>query len=196
MAQEQSIDPERKHAGASRTQSPVARRRGLVLAFAAAGAISFWLPDVAIHAEAGPNLDARHAWAITALAPLIFLIAYFVARRLALKRHFKMAGPTMLLGVWVSGGLFMTVAAILSRSEFIGGTGIWRLVMIFMAVIPIVTLFLAAYDGSLLALLAITVGGLLILGFRSSVELWSSAGTASDMAVKTTVSEGDESRAA
>ena len=120
-----------------------------MLAFAAAGAISFWLPGY--YAEAGPNLDAGHAWVITMLAPLIFLFAYLVARRFALKRPFKMVGPTMLLGVWLSGGLFMTIAAILSRSEFIGGTGVWRLVMIFMSVIPIVTFFLAANDGSSLA---------------------------------------------
>jgi hypothetical protein len=32
-------------------------------------------------------------------------------------------GPTMLLGVWVSGGLFMTISALVSGSDFIGGTG-------------------------------------------------------------------------
>ncbi|HTT21523.1 MAG TPA: hypothetical protein VMG82_21520 [Candidatus Sulfotelmatobacter sp.] len=194
MAQGQSIDRD-KELGPSSSRVYAARRRGLLLAFAATGAISFWLPDVAIHAGAGPNLDARHAWAITVLAPAIFLFAYLVARRFALKYHFKRVGPTMLLGVWLTGGLFMTVGAILSRSEFIGGAGIWRIVMICMSVIPIVTFVLAALDGSALALLAITVGSLLILGFRASIALWSSADRASGAAVKT-VSEGNESRAA
>ena len=196
MAQGPSIDGDKKLVEPSCSHSQEPKRRVLVLAFAATGAISFWLPDVAIHAQAGPNLDARHAWAITVLAPLIFLLVYLVARRLATKRHFKMVGPIMLLGVWLSGGLFMTVAAILSRSEFIGGTGVWRLVMVFMSVIPIVTFILAASDGSLLALLAVTVGGLLILGFRSSVVLWSSAGTGDNLASKRSMSQGDESRAA
>ena len=107
----------------------------------------------------------RHVWAITLLAPAVFLFAYLVGRRLASKHHFKRAGPTMLLGVWLTGGLFMTFGAILSRSEFIGGNGIWRIVMIFMLVIPIVTFILATLDGSALALLAITVGGLLTWAF-------------------------------
>ena len=196
MAQGHSIDRDKKQIEVSCSQSHEPRRRKLALAFAAAGAISFWLPDVAIHAQGGPNLDVRHAWTITVLAPLTFLFAYLIARRLALKRHFKMVGPTMLLGVWLSGGLFMTIGAILSRSEFIGGTGIWRLVMILMSIIPIVTFFLAANEGSVLALLAITAGGLLILGFRSSVVLSNSVGTEDNLAANRPASQGDESRAA
>jgi len=188
MAKGHSIDRDQKQIEVSCSQSHEPRRRGSALAFAAAGALSFWLPDVAIHAQGGPNLDVRHAWTITVLAPLIFLFAYLVARRFALKRHFRMVGPTMLLGVWLSGGMFMTIGAILSRSEFIGGLGIWRLVMIFMSIIPVVTLFLAANEGSVLALLAITLGGLLILGFRSSVVLWSTAGTNDNLAANRPVS--------
>lgn len=189
MAQVQS------QAETSSSQSHITRPR-LALAFAAAGAISFWLPDVAIHADAGPNLDARHAWAMTAFAPAIFLFAYLVAQRFALKHHFKRVGPTMLLGVWLTGGLFMTVGAILSGSEFIGGTGLWRLVMILLSVIPIVTFILATLDGSVFALLAITVGGLLILGFRSSIALWRSGSTSSNSTVKKPMSQNDESIAA
>ena len=196
MAHAQSIDRDRKQVGASCSQSHEARLRGLALAFAAAGAVSFWLPDVVVHAHAGPNLDARHAWAITVLAPAMFLGAYLVARRLARQRHFKMVGPAMLLGVWLSGGLFMTLAAILSRSEFTGGTGIWRVVVIFMSVIPIVTFVLAAYDGSVFALLAITLAGLLVLGFRSTVALWNSSGTPRNIGVTGPVFHGDDSKAA
>jgi len=195
MAQGQSTDRD-KEPRPSRSRGYAAGRRGLLLAFATAGAISFWLPDAAIHAYAGPTLDARHAGAITVFAPAIFLFVYLVARRFAFKHHFNRVGPTMLLGVWLAGGLFMTLGAILSRSEFTGGTGVWRIVMILISVIPIVTFILAALDGSQFALLAITVGGLLILGFRASVALWSSAGRSGDVAVKTPASEGDESRAA
>ena len=196
MAQGQSTDRDKKQFAVSFSPSHESSWRGLAFAFAVAGAISFWLPDVAIHVEAGRSLDARHGWAITLLAPLIFLFAYLVARRFALNHHFKMVGPTMLLGVWLSGGLFMTIGAILSGSEFIGGTGIWRLVMIFLSVIPIVAFFLATYDGSLLALLAVTVGGLLILGFRSSLVLWSSAGRPNNLPVKRPMSQPNQSRAA
>lgn len=195
MAQAQSIYQDKKHLVAACSQSQQARRR-LAFAFGVAGAISFWMPDVIVHAEAGPNLAARHAWVITVLAPATFLFVYLVARRFALKHHFDRVGPMMLLGVWVSGGLFMTAAAILSGSEFIGGTGLWRLVPIVISVIPIVTYILAAYDGSLFALLAITLGGLLILGFRSSVALWRSAEKARNAADETSVAQSDESKAA
>lgn len=164
--------------------------------FAAAGAISFWLPDVVIHAASGPSMDARHASAMTVIAPAMFLLAYLVARRFALKHHFKGVGPMMLLGVWLSGGLFMSLAGILSRSDFPGGNGISRLLIIFVSVIPVVTFILAAYDGSLFALLAITLGGLLVVGFRSSATLWRSAATQDNVAVRRPISQANQSRAA
>ena len=83
----------------------------LTIWFAVAGALSFWLPDVAIHFYAGRNLDSRHIWAITILAPATFLLAYLLARRLAVKRDFRWLGAAMLLGVWITGGLFITLAA-------------------------------------------------------------------------------------
>lgn len=193
MAQLQSIRSDRNQVGFPRLQSHPRAIFGLALA--ALGAISFWLPDVVIHADAGPNLDARHAWAITLLGPAIFLVAYLGARRFALKRGFAKVGLTMLMGVWLSGGLFMTAAAILSRSEFIGGTGVWRLVAIFMSVIPIVAFILASYDGSVFGLLAITMGGLVILGVRASIALWSSGATVNRIAVKSP-SHGGRSNAA
>jgi hypothetical protein len=197
MAHRQAIERGTKQFDVSRSNSHAPRRQGLALAFAAAGAISFWLPDVVVHAEAGPKFDATHAWAITVLAPAMFLAAYLVARRFALKHHFKSVGPTMLLGVWLSGGLFMTMAAILSRSELIGGTGLWRLVVIVLSVIPIVTYILAAYDGSLFALLAVTMGGLLICGARSAWLLWASnPGETPNMVVVHRPAPRDQSKAA
>jgi hypothetical protein len=93
-------------------------------------------------------------------------------------------GPTMLLGVWVSGGLFMTISALVSGNDFIGGTGLWRLAIIPISIVPIVTFILASYEGSLFALLAITLGGLLICGVRANCALWSSKDSG-DIAVRT-----------
>jgi len=183
MAPEQILGTGMKEPGVSLVQSR-RRRSAVALSFAAVGALSFWLPDIAVHAHAGPNLDSRHAWAITLFAPAVFLLAYVVAQRFALKAKFKRLGPTMLLGVWVSGGLFMTISALVSGSDFIGGTGLWRLAIIPMSIVPIVTFILASYDGSLLALLAITLGGLLICGVRASCTLWSTKDTG-NIAVRT-----------
>jgi Na+/melibiose symporter-like transporter len=105
--------------------------------------------------------------------PATFLLAYVVARRFGMKRDFKWVGPPMLLGVWLTGGLFMTLATP-SGSEFVGVSGVWRLVIIVLSVIPIVTYILAAYDGSLFALFVVTLGALLLLGFRASRMLLTS----------------------
>jgi len=147
----------------------------LALGFAVAGAIGFWLPDIAVHLQAGSNFDARHQWALTILMPATFLLAYVVARRFAIKRDFRWAGAAMLLGVWLMGGLFMNLGAMASGSGFAGASGIWRLVVIVLSVIPIVTYILAAYEGSLLALLAVTLGALLFCGLRASWTLLTSA---------------------
>lgn len=90
----------------------------------------------------------------------------------------------MLLGVWLSGGLFMSVAAVASGSEFIGGTGVWRLIVIALSVIPVVTFVLASYDGSLLALLAVTLGSLIFCGVHATLTLWNADATGSSAAAK------------
>lgn len=143
------------------------KRRRLALSFAVAGALSFWLPDVVVHIVAGPNFDSRHVWVCTILMPATFLLAYVVARRLGMKQDFKWVGPAMLLGVWLTGGLFMTLATA-SGSGFVGVDGVGRLLIIVSSLIPVVTFILAAYDGSLFALLAVTLGALLLLGVRAS----------------------------
>ena len=143
-------------------------RPRLALSFAIAGALSFWSPDVAVHISAGPNFDSRQVWVITILMPAAFLLTYVVTRKFALKREFRWVGVAMLLGVWITGGLFMTIAAMASGSEFAGASGVWRLVIIVLSVIPIVTFILATFDGSWFALLVVTLGALFLLGFRAS----------------------------
>ena len=143
------------------------RRRRVALSFAAAGALSFWLPDVVVHMYAGPNLDPRHVMVCTILMPVTFLSAYLIARRLGMKRAFKWVGPAMLLGVWLFGGLFMTLATG-AGIGFVGTDGIGRLLIIVLSVIPIVTFILAANEGALLALLTVTLGAIILCGVRAS----------------------------
>ena len=143
------------------------KRRRLALSFAVAGALSFWLPDVVVHIIAGPTFDSRHVWVCTILMPATFLFAYVVALRVGTKWDFKWVGPAMLLGVWLTGGLFMTLATA-SGSGFVGVDGVGQLLIIVLSVIPVVTFILAGYDGSLFALLAVTLGALLLVGVRAS----------------------------
>lgn len=166
MAQVRGLSPGPTQVGSVPLPSGAKRCR-LALSFAVAGALSFWLPDVVVHIDAGPNFDSRHVWVCTILMPATFLFAYVVARRLGMKRDCKRVGPAMLLGVWLSGGLFMTLA-MASGTGFVGVDAVGRLLIIVLSVIPVVTFILAAYDGSLFALLAVTLGALLLWGVRAS----------------------------
>ena len=153
--------------------SPTKQLR-LAILFAVTGAFSFWLPDLAIHVHAAQNFGSRQVWLITVLLPAIFLFAYVFARWFGLKRDFKWVGAAMLLGVWLTGGLFTTLAATASGGGFVGTGILGALLIIMLSVIPIVTYILAAYDGSLFALLAVTLGALLFCGVRASWTLLTS----------------------
>jgi hypothetical protein len=69
----------------------------------------------------------------------------------------------MLLGVWLTGGPFMMLAATASGGGFAVANGVQgALSLIAWSIIPLVTYMMAAYDGSLFALLAVSIGALLI----------------------------------
>ena len=131
------------------------------------GGVSFWLPDVAVHVIAGRDFEAPHVRVITFLMPATFLIAYLIVRRFGTKRNFKWVGAAMLLGVWLTGGLFMTIAATAYQGGFAGPDGVrGGLRMIALSIMPLVTYMMAAYNGSLGALLAVTIGALIIAAAR------------------------------
>lgn len=164
---------------------PQSKRFGLAILFALAGAVSFWAPDIAVHAHAGPALDSRHVLAVTVLSPLTFLFAYVVARGFVGNHKFRWPGAAMLSGVWLSGGVFMTLAALISGSGLIAETTFGQAIVIVLSVIPIVTYIMASADGSSMALLGVTVGALLVCGLRASlVLLRSTQGTAVSWAAR------------
>lgn len=167
MAQVHGLNRGTTQVGSLPLPSGVKRRR-LALSFAVVGALSFWLPDLAIHLDAARNFGTPQVRLITILQPAIFLLAYVVARSFGVKRDFKWVGAAMLLGVWLTGGLFMTLAATASGGGFVGAGILGSLLIIMISIIPIVTYILAASDGSLFALLAVTLGALLLCGVRAS----------------------------
>ncbi len=167
MAQVRGLSQATTQVGSLLLPSGIKRRR-LALSFAVAGGLSFWLPDLAIHVNAAQNFGPQQVWLITILLPAIFLFAYVVARRFGVKRDFKWVGAAMLLGVWLTGGLFTMLAATASGGGFVGTGILGALLIVMLSVIPIVTYILAAYDGSLFALLAVTLGALLVCGVRAS----------------------------
>ncbi len=125
------------------------------------GGLAFWLPDVTVHISEGRNFDSPQVRLITILMPSTLLAAYFAGRRVATRRNFKWPGAAMLVGVWLTGGPFMTLAATASGGGFAGTGGIRGGMLVFaMSLLPPYTFIMATYDGSLGALLIVTIGAL------------------------------------
>ena len=98
----------------SRTQQP-----RLTLWLTIAGALSFWLPDLAIHVAARlDSAPARWDAAFVFLPPGTFLFTYLIARRVAVRRGLKRVGVAMLVGVWLTSGTFMAIAATATERGF------------------------------------------------------------------------------
>jgi hypothetical protein len=130
----------------------------------ALGAVSFWLPDVLIHAVRGYKFGGWDILLISVVLPLTFVAAYL----LAAKRFFKDESRRgvvglLILGVWLFGGFFMMVGASFSGGGFANPDGSHSAVMLTLAsVVPFFTYMLSAYDGSLLALLIVSCVALAI----------------------------------
>jgi hypothetical protein len=139
-----------------------------IVRFAIVGALSFWLPALAVHLIARGNFDIPHVWLVTLLSPASFLIAYVVARHAADKRSFGWPCKAMLLGVWIAGNLFILLNATIDGAGFLTTGFGFSMLLVIASVIPISTCMLATYDGSLLALILVTVGALLAWAIRSS----------------------------
>jgi hypothetical protein len=80
----------------------------------------------------------------------------------ASSRHFERSARDtaipMLVGVWLLGGLSMTIAATFGGGGFVGPEGLrGAFVVIALSLVPIYTFIMATYDGSLGALMLVTV---------------------------------------
>ncbi len=133
---------------------------------AVVGALSFWLPDVIIHFLARRSFDSPHVWAITLVSPTTFLVAYLSLRRIAAHRDYRALGIAMMLGVWFLGGLFM-IAIATAAGGFAGPNRIGTVFMFLLfSWFPPLTWIMATYDGSLGALVIVTLGVLLFWSIR------------------------------
>jgi hypothetical protein len=142
-----------------------ARALGLMLL----GAIGFWVPDVFLHAVHAHNFNSRDVRIITMVTPLT-LLGTFVAAKWATKgARTGRIGLPMIAGVWLLGGLFMTVGASFSGGGFMGPEGSrGAVLMMLLSLFPMYTFIMATYDGSLGALLLVTVVALLVWIFQRS----------------------------
>lgn len=121
------------------------------------GALAFWGPDTVIHGIRRYSFDSRDVWTVTAVMPLTLLLSLLVCSKLSHLRAGTIA-IRMLAGIWLLGGVFMMVSATFGGGGFAGSDGMLRgLMVIGISLLPIFTCVCAAYDGSLGALLIVSL---------------------------------------
>ena len=119
------------------------------------GALAFWLPEIILYAWTRHGLSGK---LLTFLLPSTFLLVYLVVLKFRSKRGVNpSAAVFMVLGVVFLGMLAMTVGATIQ------GAGFWEhpisalLGVLLGTLVPIYAFIAATYDGSLYALIFISV---------------------------------------
>ena len=121
-----------------------------VLVYMGLGALAFWLPDIVVQANTRYNFSSRDAVTLIFLLPVTSATSYGILRTFLRQRD---NGPSlaffMLLGIWVSGPLFMMIGATFSGGGFAKPYIVWLFLISFgTALFPIYTFMLSGYDGS------------------------------------------------
>lgn len=119
------------------------------------GALSFWLPEIFLDIWTRHELDGK---LVTFLLPSIFLVAYLLALVLRPQRSTKpSAAIFMVLGVIFLGTFAMAVGATIRGAGFLGHPGSTLLGVLLGTLVPIYAFIAATYNGSLYALVFVSV---------------------------------------
>jgi hypothetical protein len=128
----------------------------------ALGAVSFWTPDIIWHAVRGPEFGRFDVIAMTVLMPSALTGIYILLRkRLAPTPHQNMGFPLM-LGTWTLGMFFMAIAATVSAGGFVGPYPWDGVIASLFGLLLFPTFVMAAYEGTLGALVVATLGAIVI----------------------------------
>jgi len=132
-------------------------KSAVAIKLALLGAACFWLPDTIVHAVHRFSFDHKDVIFITVTMPVSLAAAWLIsARRFAISA--RQAALPMLVGVWLLGGFFMTVGASFSGGGFAAGANVLSTVgAIALTLVPPYTAIFATYDGSLGALLLVSL---------------------------------------
>jgi hypothetical protein len=116
------------------------------------GGLSFWLPDTVTHLVRNVQFDRRDVMVVIVLMPLC-LCAGWVAVSKILRKSLVSVAPQFLLGIWVTGGLLMSLGWMLSTPSPLHSLAVSSV----LGIVPIYTFMAATYDGSLAALLLVSI---------------------------------------
>jgi nucleoside recognition membrane protein YjiH len=119
------------------------------------GALSFWLPEIVLYAWTRRELNGK---LITFLLPSIFLIVYLLVAMFRPRRTERpSAAIFMVLGVVLLGTLAMAIGATILGAGFLGHPGSTLLGVLLGTIIPIYAFIAATYNGSLYALVFVSI---------------------------------------
>jgi hypothetical protein len=126
------------------------------------GGVSFWIPDVLVHLVRGDKFGRWDVLLVSIVLPLTFLAGYRWAGKRFKDESGRSVVGALILGVWLFGGFFM-IADSLAAGGFSSSDG-WKgaVILALASVVPIFTYMMSAYDGSLMALLMVSVAALAI----------------------------------
>lgn len=119
------------------------------------GALAFWLPEIVLYAWTGQELNRK---LVTFVLPSTLLLVYLLVSMLRPKRISKpSAAIFMVLGVVFLGTLAMTIGATILGAGFREDPVSTLLAVLLGTVIPIYAFIAATYDGSLYALIFVSI---------------------------------------
>jgi hypothetical protein len=116
------------------------------------GAVAFWVPDTLVHLVRSTHFDSPDVVVVTVLMPLSLFGGWFIVSRTR-RRSMSSTAIPFLCGIWLTGGLFMSLGWVLKVSD--PASSVWLSTLL--GIVPIYTFMAATYDGSLFALLLISV---------------------------------------
>ena len=123
------------------------------------GAGWFWIPDIVVHALARGSFSGKHVLLISILLPILCIAWLFYSRRKESAATPIRLALAAVLGIWLLGPLAITASVALSgdfHQQSVGET--LRFIGMGTILFPMYTFLMSAYDGTLGALLVVTVG--------------------------------------
>ena len=134
------------------------------------GGIVFWVPNIAVHWITGFRFSYSDAIGVTFLLPaatyLFFRLVWWPWR----KQEDRLPPALFaVLGIWITGPAMLTVSA-----SFCGGgltqPDAWRFFVFGTLLFPLFTFVMSTYDGTLFALLFVTLLLPILANFRSKAS--------------------------
>jgi hypothetical protein len=125
-----------------------------VILAALLGAVAFWFPDILVHALS-PNFGTLNEPLWMAVFLPVFTLGALRALQILNKDSGRALPVAMIVGVWALGPLAMMANASPSAGGF-PKAGLWDLLLPVLA-FPLFTPLMASRDGTLVALVAVTV---------------------------------------